>query len=107
VLLTPQSRVCVNILLGTVSKSGSYHRSTEVKAEIWNRDCPANVRPMDPKDNGTAAAGILSNLGQVGDLFSEDCLSINVWTKPQTGEKKKAVMIWFVKSEHKSQTKCE
>jgi len=55
---------------------------------------------MDSKDNGTAAAGILSNLGQVGDVFSEDCLSINVWTKPQTGEKKKAVMIWFV--EHKS-----
>jgi len=24
---------------------------------------------------------------------SEDCLYINVWTKPQTGEKKKAVMV--------------
>ncbi|KAL1301925.1 hypothetical protein AAFC00_002387 [Neodothiora populina] len=26
---------------------------------------------------------------------NEDCLFLNVWTKPQSGEKKKAVMIWF------------
>ncbi|KAF4924262.1 Cholinesterase [Colletotrichum viniferum] len=26
---------------------------------------------------------------------SEDCLSINVWTKPQTGERKKAVLVWI------------
>ena len=27
--------------------------------------------------------------------YSENCLSINVWTKPQTGERKKAVMVWI------------
>jgi carboxylesterase type B len=27
--------------------------------------------------------------------MSEDCLFANVWTKPQTGEKKKAVMLWI------------
>ena len=27
--------------------------------------------------------------------FSEDCLYLNVWTKPQTGEAKKAVMVWI------------
>lgn len=27
--------------------------------------------------------------------YSEDCLYLNVWTKPQTGETKKAVMVWF------------
>jgi hypothetical protein len=53
------------------------------------------VRPVDPKDNGTAAAGLLSILGQAGEAFSEDCLTVNVWTKPQTGEKKKAVMVWI------------
>jgi len=26
---------------------------------------------------------------------SEDCLFLNVWTKPQSGEKKKAVMVWI------------
>jgi cholinesterase len=27
--------------------------------------------------------------------FDEDCLYLNVWTKPQTGDAKKAVMIWI------------
>lgn len=26
---------------------------------------------------------------------SEDCLTVNVWTKPQVGEAKKAVMVWI------------
>ena len=35
-------------------------------------------------------------LEQQGDTFSEDCLTLNVWTRPQVGEMKKAVMIWIV-----------
>jgi carboxylesterase type B len=27
--------------------------------------------------------------------MSEDCLTLNVWTKPQTGEKRKAVMVYI------------
>lgn len=34
-------------------------------------------------------------MGQAGHNFSEDCLSINVWTKPQSGEKAKAVLLWI------------
>jgi cholinesterase len=43
------------------------------------------------------ATGIefLTILGQFGDKFSEDCLTINVWTKPQAGEAKKAVLVWI------------
>lgn len=26
--------------------------------------------------------------------MSEDCLTLNIWTKPQTGESKKAVLVW-------------
>lgn len=26
---------------------------------------------------------------------SEDCLYLNIWTKPQAGERKKAVMVWI------------
>lgn len=29
-------------------------------------------------------------------VFGEDCLKLNIWTKPQTGEKGKAVMIWIM-----------
>jgi cholinesterase len=27
--------------------------------------------------------------------YSEDCLNLNVWTRPQKGEAKKAVLVWI------------
>jgi carboxylesterase type B len=27
--------------------------------------------------------------------YSEDCLYLNIWTKPQTGDAKKAVLVWI------------
>jgi carboxylesterase type B len=33
--------------------------------------------------------------GEVGFKMGEDCLRLNVWTKPQTGESGKAVMVWI------------
>ena len=38
---------------------------------------------------------LISMLGQVEVTYSEDCLTLNVWTKPQTGESKKAVLFWI------------
>lgn len=32
---------------------------------------------------------------EADDAFSEDCLTLNIWTKPQVGESKKAVLIWI------------
>jgi cholinesterase len=29
------------------------------------------------------------------DSYDEDCLFLNIWTKPQTGAAKKAVMVWI------------
>ena len=48
------------------------------------------------KGKGLSAAGqaTLAQLTRGNNDTSEDCLTINVWTKPQTGEKKKAVVIW-------------
>jgi carboxylesterase type B len=37
----------------------------------------------------------LEALAQFGDKFSEDCLTLNVWTKPQIGDAKKAVLLWI------------
>lgn len=42
-------------------------------------------------------AGVYT-LGLLSDSnlrFSEDCLYLNVWTKPQNDEKKKAVLVWI------------
>jgi cholinesterase len=36
----------------------------------------------------------LTILGQLGDRFSEDCLTLNVWV-PNGGEAKKAVLLWI------------
>ncbi|KAK0103599.1 hypothetical protein ONS95_005611 [Cadophora gregata] len=64
--------------------------------------------PQLPSAGGTAPtpeAIAFSNVTAVGlELFgaigitgttSEDCLSLNIWTKPQSGEGKKAVMIYI------------
>jgi carboxylesterase type B len=73
-------------------------------ADKFGPDCPQvgvgappkaapNVNSSAPKLTG-AQAGLLGNLGASGK-YSEDCLTLNVWTKPQTGEKKKAVLVWI------------
>lgn len=56
-----------------------------------------NVSPQAIANANITAAGlqVLASLGQIGDKFSEDCLTLNVWTKPQTGESKKAVLVWI------------
>jgi acetyl esterase/lipase len=38
---------------------------------------------------------ILDTITNPGIPVSEDCLTLNVWTKPQTGEKRKAVMVYI------------
>jgi len=37
------------------------------------------------------------SLGQLEAPFTldEDCLTLNIWTKPQAGDKKKAVLLWI------------
>jgi carboxylesterase type B len=32
---------------------------------------------------------------QKNDTFSEDCLNLNIWTKPQDGDEKKAVLVFI------------
>ncbi|KAK1989209.1 carboxylesterase [Colletotrichum cereale] len=41
-----------------------------------------------------SAVSVLSVLADAGSQ-SEDCLTLNVWTKPQEGETKKAVLVWI------------
>ncbi|KAM0547783.1 hypothetical protein ACHAPJ_010244 [Fusarium lateritium] len=33
--------------------------------------------------------------GSDGEPQSEDCLTLNLWTKPQVGERKKAILVWI------------
>ncbi|SZF00863.1 unnamed protein product [Blumeria hordei] len=47
------------------------------------------------KANLTAETAIVDNLFTDHNQVNEDCLYLNVWTKPQVGEKKKAVLVWI------------
>ncbi|KAF9891849.1 hypothetical protein FE257_003334 [Aspergillus nanangensis] len=44
---------------------------------------------------GPVGEKITRALSQEDSVLDEDCLSINVWSKPQQGEKKKAVLFWI------------
>src|ERR1700753_4447336 len=44
---------------------------------------------------GTLGGKITSEMNQKGHKFSEDCLALNIWTKPQIGEKSNAVIVWM------------
>jgi hypothetical protein len=59
-------------------------------------DCAANLVPdSEAFLGGPAGQKITTALAQAGDTQSEDCLTVNVWTKPQTGEAAKAVLFWI------------
>lgn len=46
--------------------------------------------------NITAVGIELFNLiSSLDTTYSEDCLFLNIWTKPQSGEAKKAIMVYF------------
>jgi carboxylesterase type B len=63
-------------------------------------DCPTNTSTIADalsaafvNNSGLAAFG--REFLQIGHNFSDDCLTLNVWTKPQTGERQKAVLVFF------------
>jgi cholinesterase len=66
-------------------------------ASKFSPDCPANTASIVGNASAVATVKgvVFASLSQYGDEFSEDCLTLNVWTKPQSGEKKKAVLVWI------------
>ncbi|KAL3424171.1 carboxylesterase [Phlyctema vagabunda] len=80
-----------------------YTGNSTINGTDFGYGCPIQSSPQstDPavylEQNITIPQGIqiLATLAQVGEKFSEDCLTVNVWTKPQTGESKKAVLLWI------------
>jgi hypothetical protein len=69
---------------------GSYRT---IVAEKYGPDCPtiSAKRSTNSTGGNSAASGVLSLLDQAGHVQSEDCLTLNIWTKPQVGEKKKGM----------------
>lgn len=73
------------------------YRSYEVyEASTMGDSCPSPNWENENKtiDYETVGTAVKDQLLQHGESFSEDCLSLSIWTRPQLGEKKKAVLFW-------------
>jgi cholinesterase len=75
----------------------AYKSEKAIDASKFSPDCPANLAPLvlNATSVNTVKGIVFASLSQYGDEMSEDCLTLNVWTKPQSGEKKKAVLVWI------------
>ncbi|KAF2398122.1 alpha/beta-hydrolase [Trichodelitschia bisporula] len=67
-----------------------------IDARAFGPDCPALVSPV-PANASDIVKANLGHLAQNGHNFSEDCLTLNIWTKPQDWpeEPRKAVLVWI------------
>lgn len=82
----------------TVTVRRTHSLSTGILIADGDSDCPANPQGTSSIPAGLAGPSSIRQLAaisQVGDKFSEDCLTLNVWTKPQSGERAKAVLFWI------------
>ncbi|TQS35106.1 hypothetical protein Golomagni_04482 [Golovinomyces magnicellulatus] len=78
-----------------------FEGSAPIIATKFGPSCSVAPSSSDsPKPADILKANLTSQSLKVKQIFtdsntiSEDCLYLNVWTKPQTGEKKKAVLVW-------------
>ncbi|KAE8441218.1 hypothetical protein EG329_005618 [Mollisiaceae sp. DMI_Dod_QoI] len=80
-----------------------YTGNSSLNGSAYGFSCPVQQGSSAlPTAEGLAAANvtlsglqILQILSNTAGIYSEDCLNLNVWTKPQTGEAKKAVLVWI------------
>lgn len=56
---------------------------------------PVTSEELAAANFSSVAPSVLAILSNDGAVYDEDCLYLNVWTKPQVGEKLKAVMVWI------------
>lgn len=73
--------------------AGTVHNASD-----WGADCLSNKPPVSPFPNFSEPSGFhVWNMfaAQTGNPSSEDCLSLNIWTKTPNDLVKKPVLIWF------------
>jgi cholinesterase len=64
------------------------------KLKLVLNDSSACAESNSRNSQGNAAA-VAANGASKLDRQREDCLNLNIYAKPQVGEKKKAVLIWI------------
>ncbi|KAL9059370.1 MAG: hypothetical protein Q9162_001239 [Coniocarpon cinnabarinum] len=72
-----------------------YTGDDSINAASFGHDCPSMASSVPGFLQPPSLYNILAQLAQVGDDQQEDCLYINVWSKPQTGSASKPVLVWI------------
>ncbi|KAK4096257.1 alpha/beta-hydrolase [Parathielavia hyrcaniae] len=82
-----------------------YNGSKHLDGKNFGFSCiPSNLTAFDAEypqelieEYGITDVGLelIRSINNPGIPVSEDCLTLNIWTKPQMGEKRKAVMVWL------------
>ncbi|PBP27860.1 carboxylesterase [Diplocarpon rosae] len=80
-----------------------YTGNSPINATSFGPSCPVRqsstsattAQDLDAANLTSASVSTLAILSNTGANYSEDCLYLNVWTKPQTGDAKKAVLVWL------------
>ncbi|PBP21371.1 putative carboxylesterase [Diplocarpon rosae] len=80
-----------------------YTGNSPINATSFGPSCPVRqsstsattAQDIDAANLTSASVSTLAILSNTGANYSEDCLYLNVWTKPQTGDAKKAVLVWL------------
>ncbi|KAB8300033.1 hypothetical protein EYC80_000272 [Monilinia laxa] len=79
----------------------AYRSNATLNGTNFGSTCPAQLTTYNAtlvqQSNVSVAIGfpVLQTVGTPLTAQSEDCLTLNVWTKPQNGDSKKAVLIWI------------
>lgn len=82
----------------------AYNSTSNIDATAFGNTCPATTgvtsadQIQSNADVTVTEQGvdiIMAMLAQADVTYSEDCLTLNLWTKPQSGETGKAVLIWI------------
>ncbi|GAB1319653.1 hypothetical protein MFIFM68171_09863 [Madurella fahalii] len=82
-----------------------YNGTQRISGDSFGPACmPSNTSAYDAEfppslveEYGITDTGLrlLASITDPGIRVSEDCLTLNIWTKPQSGERKKAVMVYI------------
>ncbi|GKT87246.1 LOW QUALITY PROTEIN: carboxylesterase [Colletotrichum tofieldiae] len=70
-----------------------YNGSSPISGSAFPSSAPVSLEAVKQLGVPASAADVTKALADTGPQ-SEDCLTLNVWTKPQTGDAKKAVLVW-------------
>lgn len=73
----------------------AYQGNGTIEASNFGADCPSLPTTSVPYFFDLQLRSLLESIGQTNDTLNEDCLFLNVWSKPQSGSTQKPVLVWI------------